>query len=156
MIEKLIKYLASLKTPTCRLVRIDSRATLPVRATSLAAGYDLTSVESVCIEPQQRRLVHTGICASIPPGYHIEVRPRSGLAFKHGITVLNSPGTIDADYRGEIMVLLINLGDAPYQIEAGDRIAQIVLMRHSCCKFEWTDSLDDTNRGANGFGSSGK
>ena len=101
-------------------------------------------------------MVHTGICASIPPGYHIEVRPRSGLAFKHGITVLNSPGTIDADYRGEIMVLLINLGDAPYQIEVGDRIAQIVLMRHSSCRFEWAESLDNTNRGAHGFGSSGK
>ena len=155
MFQKLIQYLESLKNPTCRLVRLNPDATLPAMATQLAAGYDLTSVDAVCLEPQQRCLVHTGIRASIPAGYHMEIRPRSGLALKHGVTVLNSPGTIDADYRGEIMVLLINLGDRPYAIAVGDRIAQIVMMRHSSVHFEWAESLDKTDRDVNGFGSTG-
>lgn len=156
MFKRLIKYLEQFKTPICKLVRIDNHASLPVMATQLAAGYDLTSIEAVCLEPLQRRLIHTGIRASIPPGYHMEIRPRSGLAFKHGVTVLNAPGTIDADYRGEIMVLLINLGDTPYRIEVGDRIAQIVMMRHCPFKFAWSHHIDETDRGSNGFGSSGK
>ena len=86
----------------------------------------------------------------------MEIRPRSGLALKHGVTVLNAPGTIDADYRGEIMVLLINLGDKPYQISVGDRIAQIVMMRHSTMHFEWAETLGETDRDEHGFGSTGK
>ena len=155
MIQTLIQIIERLR-PTCRLVRMNENAVLPAHATALAAGYDLTSVEEISLAPLERRLVHTGIRASIPAGYHIEVRPRSGLALKHGITVLNSPGTIDADYRGEWMVLLINLGDAPYQIKVGERIAQAVLMHHADGRFVWADALDETSRGTGGFGSSGK
>ena len=130
---------------------------LPVYKTALAAGMDLQAAvaQDVTLEPGARALLPTGLAIAIPPGFEVQVRPRSGLAVRHGITVLNSPGTIDADYRGEIMVPLINHGSDPYIIERGARIAQMVLARHATVDWRETDSLDETGRGAGGFGSTG-
>lgn len=131
---------------------------LPSYATSLSAGLDLRANlgEPVVLKPLERQLVPTGLFIALPPGFEAQVRPRSGLALKHGITLLNTPGTIDADYRGEIGVILVNLSSEPFQIADGDRIAQLVIARHE--KAEWIEvsSLDDTERGAGGFGHSGK
>ncbi len=130
---------------------------LPFYATSHAVGMDLLAAieEDITVKPMQRVVVPTGICVEIPDGYELQVRPRSGLALKHGVTVLNSPGTIDPDYRGEIKVILINLGEKDFTIKRGDRIAQMVLC--PIVRFEWEEvqELSPTLRGESGFGSTG-
>ena len=128
---------------------------LPAYATSGAAGMDVVSAEEVTIAPGGRHAVATGLSMAIPQGYEIQVRPRSGLAFKHGITVPNTPGTIDSDYRGELKVLLINHGHEPFVIARGDRVAQLVLAPVVQAAWTEVDELDATARGAGGFGSTG-
>lgn len=130
---------------------------LPAYATAAAAGVDLRAcIEThVTLAPLQRTMIPTGLYMQIPEGFEGQVRPRSGLAAKHGVTVLNTPGTIDADYRGEIKVILVNLSDEAFTIEPGERIAQMVFARHEQAQWEETDSLDETGRGAGGFGSTG-
>lgn len=134
-----------------------SRHPLPSYATPLSAGMDLRANldEPIRLRPLQRCLVPTGLYIALPPGYEAQVRPRSGLAIKRGITVLNAPGTIDADYRGEICVVLINLSDEDFVIEDGERIAQMIIARHEQIVWEETDTLSDTERGAGGFGHTG-
>ena len=129
----------------------------PAYATLGAAGLDVRAnlTEAVTLAPLERRLIPTGLKVAIPHGYEIQVRPRSGLAFKHGITVLNSPGTIDSDYRGEIGVLLVNLSNAPFVVEHGERIAQLVVAKHEHAEWEEVNELSETTRGAGGFGSTG-
>ena len=133
------------------------RQQLPAYATSQSAGMDLrANIDSpITLHPMERRIVPTGLYIALPPGYEAQVRPRSGLALKHGITVLNSPGTIDADYRGEIGVLLINLSNEDFIITEGERIAQMVIARHEQGEFEVVTELDDTERGAGGYGHTG-
>ena len=128
---------------------------LPRYATDGAAGMDVLSAEDVAIEPGARHAVATGLSVAIPPGYEIQVRPRSGLALKHGISVPNTPGTIDSDYRGELKVILINHGAEPFAIARGDRIAQLVLAPVTRAAWDEVAELDDTARGAGGFGSTG-
>ncbi len=128
---------------------------LPAYATDGAAGMDVLSAEDVTLKPGGRHAVATGLAVAIPPGYEIQVRPRSGLALKHGITVPNTPGTIDSDYRGELKVILINLGDADFSILRGDRIAQLVLAPVVRASWLKVDELDETVRGEGGFGSTG-
>ena len=130
---------------------------LPQYATEQSAGLDLrANLDSpVELKPLERKLIPTGLYMALPKGYEAQVRPRSGLAIKKGITVLNSPGTIDADYRGEICVILINLSDQPFLINDGERIAQMVIARHEQAEWEQVDVLDMTERGAGGFGHSG-
>lgn len=131
---------------------------LPAYETAHAAGMDLRAniTETVAIAPMQRTLVPTGLFIELPVGYEAQIRPRSGLAFKHGITVLNSPGTIDADYRGEIKVLLINLGSEPFEIKHGERIAQMIIAKHETANWQVVEQLSETTRGASGYGSTGK
>ncbi len=131
--------------------------TLPAYATDQAAGLDLAAAVSadLTLLPGARALVPTGFAIALPPGYEAQVRPRSGLALKHGVTVLNSPGTIDADYRGEIGIVLANLGDKPFVISRGTRIAQLVVAPVTRIAWAEVASLDDTARGAGGFGSTG-
>ena len=131
---------------------------LPTYATLLSAGMDLRAdLENPdTLGPLERTLVPTGLFIALPPGFEAQVRPRSGLAAKHGITVLNTPGTIDADYRGEIKVILVNLSNTPFEIVPGERIAQMVVARHERVEWEAVDSLDETARGAGGFGSTGR
>lgn len=130
---------------------------LPEYKTPQSAGMDLRANidEAVTLEPLHRRLVKTGLFIALPEGYEAQIRPRSGLALKHGITVLNTPGTVDADYRGEIMVLLINLSNISFIINPGDRIAQMVIARHEQAEFTLVDELDDTERGEGGMGHTG-
>lgn len=128
---------------------------LPRYATGGAAGMDVVSAEDVTIPPGGRHAVATGLSMAIPHGFEIQVRPRSGLAFKHGITVPNTPGTIDSDYRGELKVLLINHGTATFAIARGDRVAQLVLAPVTQARWVEVDQLDDTERGGGGFGSTG-
>jgi dUTP pyrophosphatase len=128
---------------------------LPAYATSGAAGMDVVSAEDVVIGPGARHPVATGLALAIPDGFEIQVRPRSGLAFKHGITVPNTPGTIDSDYRGELKVLLINHGSEPFAIARGDRVAQLVLAPVVQAAWDEVAELDATIRGAGGFGSTG-
>lgn len=130
---------------------------LPAYSTLLSAGMDVRAElsESITLEPMQRVIVPTGLYFEIPASYEIQVRPRSGLAAKHGITVLNSPGTIDADYRGELKVILVNLSSEPFVIESGERIAQIVLAEHAHIEWQETSELSDSERGEGGFGSTG-
>ena len=141
---------------TVRIINKSSNA-LPEYATALAAGMDVRAdnPEAIVIEPLGRAIVPTGLFLEIPAGYEVQVRPRSGLAARSGLTVLNSPGTIDADYRGEICVILINLSDQPFLINDGERIAQMVIARHEQAEWEQVDVLDETERGAGGFGHSG-
>ncbi len=129
----------------------------PARATDHSSGFDLRAAvdEPLSLEPGARALVPTGITIAIPPGYEGQVRPRSGLALKHGISIVNAPGTIDADYRGEIGVMLINHGQEVYTIERGTRIAQLVIAAVPPCELVVITSLDDTDRGEGGFGSTG-
>ena len=131
---------------------------LPKYETLLSAGMDLRAYleEPIVLKPLQRTLVKTGLFVSLQPGYEAQVRPRSGLALKKGISVLNSPGTIDADYRGEIGVILINLSDSEFKIDSGDRIAQMVIAKHETVSWKSVDKLDDSLRGDKGFGSTGK
>ena len=139
-----------------RVVNI-SEHPLPEYATVQSAGMDLraSTSEPVVLKPMGRRLIPTGLSIALPEGYEAQVRPRSGLALKKGITVLNAPGTIDADYRGEIGVILINLGSDDFVINSGDRIAQLVIARYERCEFEEVDALDETDRGDGGYGHSG-
>lgn len=135
---------------------LESGGEYPVYATPLSAGADIRCRESFTLHPGERRLVHTGIKIALPDGYECQVRPRSGLAVKHGITVLNSPGTIDADYRGECGILLINIGSEPYDFVAGERIAQFVIAPVVQADWNLVSFLDQTERGEGGFGHSGK
>jgi len=130
---------------------------LPKHATAHSAGVDLLAAvtEDIVLEPGKRALVPTGLSIELPEGYEAQVRPRSGLALKHGVTVLNSPGTIDADYRGEVGVILINLGDAPFTVARGERIAQMVVAPVSFIQWRESDALNPSARGSGGFGSTG-
>lgn len=128
---------------------------LPVHMTPLSAGVDLPSAEEILLEPGEIRLIGTGLSIALPPGFEAQIRPRSGLAIKHGITVVNAPGTIDADYRGEIRIGLINLGKKAFTIQRGERIAQMVVAPVVRISWEKVDSLDETLRGAGGFGHTG-
>ena len=130
---------------------------LPEYATSQSAGMDLRAniEESIILAPLERKLIPTGLHIALPVGYEAQVRPRSGLALKHGITVLNTPGTIDADYRGDIGVILINLSNEPFEIKPGERIAQLVICSHEKVEWELVDTLDSTDRNDGGFGHSG-
>lgn len=131
---------------------------LPQYATPLSAGLDLrANLEApITLQPMERRLVPTGLRIALPEGYEAQVRPRSGLALKHGITLLNTPGTIDADYRGEIGVIMVNLSTEPFTVEDGERIAQLVIARYEQAEWQETDVLDETERGEGGFGHTGK
>lgn len=135
-----------------------SHHSLPEYATLASAGVDLRAFlpNEIEVRPMERVLVPTGLYISLPIGYEAQVRPRSGLAFKHGITVLNSPGTIDADYRGEIKVILVNLSNETFVIKDGERIAQMVVAKHEQAEWSLVSSLDETDRGAGGFGHTGK
>jgi dUTP pyrophosphatase len=131
---------------------------LPKYQTSQSAGMDLHAnlSEAIILQPGKRKLIPTGLFMELPEGYEAQVRPRSGLALKHGVTVLNSPGTIDADYRGEIQVLLINHSDLDFEINHGERIAQLVIAKHEQVNWIENEALNNTERGAGGYGSSGK
>jgi dUTP pyrophosphatase len=129
---------------------------LPAYATPGAAGLDVVAAEDLDLAPGQRHAVATGFAIAIPHGFEVQVRPRSGLAFKHGLSVPNAPGTIDSDYRGELKILLINHGDQPFPVRRGERIAQLVPAAVTLARFQEVDSLDDTDRGAGGFGSTGR
>ena len=133
------------------------RQQLPAYATELSAGMDLRAniEEPIVLKPMERRLIPTGLYMALPQGFEAQIRPRSGLAFKKGITVLNSPGTIDSDYRGELMVLLINLSTEEFIVNDGERIAQMVIARHEVAEFQVVEELDDTERGAGGYGHTG-
>jgi dUTP pyrophosphatase len=139
-------------------IRNQSSNELPEYATAGAAGLDIRAhlSEAITLQPLERRLIPTGLFLEIPLGYEVQIRPRSGLAFKHGITVLNSPGTIDSDYRGEVGVLLINLSNEAFVIENGERVAQMVVAAHEQASWKEVSELSDTDRGAGGFGSTGK
>jgi dUTP pyrophosphatase len=130
---------------------------LPAYATPQSAGMDLRANidEPITLRPMERRLIPTGLHIALPAGYEAQVRPRSGLALKHGLTVLNAPGTVDADYRGEVGVLLINLGDKDFVINDGERIAQMVIARHETADFIAVEVLDETERGEGGYGHTG-
>lgn len=130
---------------------------LPKYATALSAGMDLrANIDApVVLHPMERKLIPTGIFMALPEGYEAQIRPRSGLALKHGITVLNTPGTIDADYRGEVMVLLVNFSTEDFKVEDGERVAQMVIARHEQGCWQETDILDNTERGAGGYGHTG-
>lgn len=130
---------------------------LPAYATPQSAGMDLRANidESITLHPMERRLIPTGLYIALPVGYEAQIRPRSGLALKHGITVLNTPGTVDADYRGEIMVLLVNFSQEDFIINDGERIAQMVIARHEQGEFVEVETLDETERGAGGYGHTG-
>lgn len=131
---------------------------LPAYETLHAAGMDLRAhlEETILLAPMQRKLIPTGLFIELPIGFEAQIRPRSGLAFKHGITVLNSPGTIDADYRGEIKVLLINLGNESFEIKQGERIAQMIIAKHEKASWLVVEELGTTERGTGGYGSTGK
>lgn len=131
---------------------------LPEYQTAHSAGVDLRAnlAEAIVLKPLQRKLVPTGLFIELPEGYEAQIRPRSGLALKHGLTVLNTPGTIDADYRGEICVILVNLSDTDFTINDGERICQMVIARHEKALFVKVDELSETQRGAGGFGHTGK
>lgn len=133
------------------------RQQLPAYATSQSAGMDLrANIEtSVELQPLERRLIPTGLFMALPEGFEAQVRPRSGLALKHGITVLNTPGTIDADYRGEVGVVLVNLSNTPFTIEPGERIAQMIIAKYEQAELVEVEELDETERGAGGYGHSG-
>lgn len=134
-----------------------SKHPLPAYATALSAGMDLRANidEPIVLKPLERCLVPTGLFIALPPSYEAQVRPRSGLAIKKGITVLNAPGTIDADYRGEVCVVLVNLSSEPFVIEDGERIAQMIVARHEQVEWDEAEVLTDTERGAGGFGHTG-
>jgi dUTP pyrophosphatase len=128
---------------------------LPVRATAQAAGMDLVAAVEVSLAPGERKLVPTGLKVAVPAGYELQLRPRSGLALKHGITLPNTPATIDADYRGELQVILMNLGHEPFTVRRGDRIAQMLVQRVETAAFREVEVLPESGRGEGGFGSTG-
>ncbi len=144
-----------MKCPELEVKKLHPDAQVPAYQSAGAAGADFVSVEALTIEPGTRAVVSTGLAFAIPQGYEVQVRARSGLAFKHGIMVVNAPGTIDSDYRGEIRIILHNLGTEAFEIKVGDRIAQMVLAEHARAAFVLCDKLSDTERGAGGFGSTG-
>jgi dUTP pyrophosphatase len=135
-----------------------SKHPLPEYSTGLSAGMDLRASldKPMTLDPGKRVLVPTGLFIELPPGYEAQIRPRSGLALKFGVSVLNTPGTIDADYRGEVGIILINLSDEPFQINDGERICQMVIARHEMAEWEPTESLNETVRGEGGFGHTGQ
>jgi len=139
-----------------KVKKLSNLAQIPAYQTEEAAGFDLHSIDDIVIKPSERKLIATGLAFDIPAGYEIQIRPRSGLAYKHGITVLNTPGTIDSDYRGEIKVLLINHSNENFEIKVGERIAQAVIKEVIQAKFEEVEVLSETVRGEKGFGSTGK
>jgi len=141
---------------TLSFKRIHPEAVLPAYAHPSDAGMDVRSVETLVLAPGKRALVHTGLVINLPPMYEAQVRPRSGLALKQGITVLNTPGTIDSGYRGEIGVILINLGEQDFEIKVGDKIAQLVIAPVTQPEVVETEVIDETDRGTGGFGSTGK
>lgn len=138
--------------------KLDQNAILPQRMTEYSAGYDLfaNNSEPLCLKKGERMRISTGVAVALPEGFEAQIRPRSGLAFKHGVTVLNSPGTIDSDYRGEIMVILINHGDEDFIIEPFSRIAQMIISRFEVVNFELCENLSETMRAEGGFGSTDK
>jgi dUTP pyrophosphatase len=138
-----------------KIKKLSKDAIIPSYQTEEAAGFDLHSIEEVVIKPNERKLIKTGLAFEIEKGYEVQIRPRSGIAFKKGVSVLNTPGTIDSDYRGEIKVLLINLGEEDFKINIGDRIAQAVVAPVIHAQFEEVEELTDTKRGEGGFGSTG-
>lgn len=140
---------------TLRFKKVHPDAVLPSYAHPSDAGMDVRSVEDLVLAPGKRALVHTGLAMLLPPLYEAQVRPRSGLALKHGVTVLNTPGTIDSGYRGEVCVILVNLGEEDFRVCKGDKIAQIVIAPVTQPETVETDVLDETDRGAGGFGSTG-
>lgn len=135
----------------------NSHHQLPAYETAFSAGMDVRAFlkEPVVLKSLERALINTGLFIELPPGYEAQVRPRSGLAIRQGLTVLNTPGTIDSDYRGEIMVIMVNLSDSHVQINDGDRIAQMIIGRHETIEWEQTDRLNETHRGSGGFGHTG-
>jgi dUTP pyrophosphatase len=139
-------------------IRDRSKHHNPAYSTELSAGMDLRAniEKDIVLKPMQRALVGTGLYIELPEGYEAQIRPRSGLAFESGISTVNSPGTIDADYRGEIEIILINLSDKEFVIKDGERICQIVIARHESIEWKTVNSLDKTNRGSGGFGHTGK
>ncbi len=141
------------------IIRIINRSknNLPAYETAHAAGMDLRADLDgpVTLSPLERKLIPTGLHIELPEGFEAQIRPRSGLAFKHGIGIVNSPGTIDADYRGEIKVLLVNLSNEPFEVNTGDRIAQMIVARHEKVDWEEVDILNETSRGAGGYGHTG-
>jgi dUTP pyrophosphatase len=157
---RIFATLSSIKIKQSMKIQVinKSKHTLPSYATIASAGMDIKAnlEQPITLQPMERCLVPTGLYMAIPVGYEAQVRPRSGLAIKKGITVLNSPGTVDADYRGEVGVVLVNLSKEPFVIEDGERIAQMVIARHEQPQWEEVDTLDDTERGAGGFGHTGK
>jgi len=136
----------------------NSKHPLPAYETALSAGMDLRANidNEILLKPLQRALISTGLFIELPEGYEAQIRPRSGLAFKHGLTVLNSPGTIDADYRGEIKILLVNLSDVDYIVKDGERVAQMIIAEYKRVEFDAVKELQETVRGAGGFGHTGK
>lgn len=140
---------------TVKFKRLRPEAVLPAYAHPSDAGMDVCAVEDAVVPKGGRALVRTGLAMQLPVGYEAQVRPRSGLALKHGVTVLNAPGTIDAGYRGEVGVILANFGDGDFQVKAGDRIAQLVIAPVTQAAVAETDEVDETDRGAGGFGSTG-
>lgn len=142
--------------PTLKVRRLDPRAALPTYQTDGAAGLDLVALEAATIPAGGWATVGTGLAVAVPEGHEAQVRPRSGLAVRHGVTVLNAPGTIDADYRGELRVALVNHGAAAFEVRPGDRVAQLVVCPVTRVTVELVEALDSTPRGANGFGSTGR
>ena len=130
---------------------------LPAYATEMSAGMDLRAnlEEPVTLQPMERKLIPTGLYIALPVGHEAQIRPRSGLALKHGVTVLNTPGTVDADYRGEVKVLLVNLSDVPFVVNDGERIAQMIVAKYEQVEFVEVELLDETERGAGGYGHTG-
>jgi dUTP pyrophosphatase len=140
---------------TVRFRRLSPSAVLPERRTAGASGFDLAAAESCVVGAGKTALVGTGIALALPPGYEAQVRPRSGLALRHGIGLLNAPGTIDSDYRGEVKVILFNFGSEPFRVAIGDRIAQLVIQEVVFAVFDEASELSETERGAGGFGHTG-
>ena len=143
---------------TLRYVKLLQNAIAPTFAHGAAedAGMDLFAAEEVLVLPQQWKFVRTGLSIEVPPGYDCQVRPRSGLAIDHGVTLLNSPGTIDPGYRGEVCVALINFGHVPYRIHSGDRVAQLIIGRYADVEWQTVETLSQSSRGSTGFGSTGR
>lgn len=135
-----------------------SKNDLPRYETSQSAGVDLRAdiAEEITLQPLERKLIGTGLYIALPKGFEAQIRPRSGMAYKHGLTVLNTPGTIDADYRGEVKILMVNISNEAYSINPAERLAQMVIAQHEQAEWKQVEVLDDTDRGAGGFGSTGK
>lgn len=138
-----------------RIQKLSQDAVVPQYQTLESAGVDLHAAQTCLVKKGERKLIPTGLRMALPQGYEAHIRPRSGLALKHGVTVLNTPGTLDSDYRGELMILLINHGDKDFEVKKGDRIAQFVLKKYERIEWEESEELDNTKRGSGGLGSTG-